>query len=64
MIILLKLKHYMEEIKFKMEEKKRIVKVYYCPSCKNRTPWDKHYAMVVCRKCCGEMFEKEEVENE
>ena len=47
-----------------MKKKKKVVKIYYCPSCKNRTPWDKHYALVVCRKCMGEMYEREEVEDE
>ena len=46
-----------------MKKKKKVVrKIYYCPTCHNRTPWDKHYALVVCKKCMGEMYEREEEE--
>lgn len=34
-----------------------MTKVYYCPKCKRKMPYDKHYSMIVCRRCNEEMFE-------
>ena len=40
-------------------------KVYYCPGCKRKIPYDKHYVMVVCSHCGEEMFMMEEkIKNE
>ena len=36
------------------------MKVYYCPRCKRKIPYDKKYVMVVCERCQEEMFEFED----
>lgn len=33
------------------------MKVYYCPKCKRKIPYDKKYALVICKRCQEEMFE-------
>jgi transcription initiation factor IIE alpha subunit len=33
------------------------MKVYFCPKCHRKIPFDKKYIMVTCRRCGEEMFE-------
>lgn len=35
-------------------------RVYFCPTCKRKIPYDKNYVLVVCSKCQEEMFEIED----
>jgi transcription initiation factor IIE alpha subunit len=41
-----------------MEKRKK--KVYFCPHCKNRIPFDRHYVLVVCSICQEAMVVLEE----
>lgn len=37
-----------------------MTKVYFCPKCHRKEPYDAHYVMVICRGCQEEMFEMED----